>query len=137
MNYFILVVTGSNCCFTKVPHVATINLCQKMPDNKKRSRSIHSSSMEKTSKMSQKCLKGPIFTTFGHFLSIEWSNWPESFCILSYQASSGTSLEYQHGVLWWNLKINIFFIQKKTFFWHTKTDFKNALTSHGISGRNH
>ena len=70
--------------FTKLCHVGTLNLCQKMPDKMQKELShLDHTILRKRPKCGQNWPIYPFLGHFGRFLRIEWLKWPNSFCILS------------------------------------------------------
>ena len=94
-------------CFlslTKVSHVGTLDLYQKTPDKmQKNSGQSDYSILRKPPKCGENWPFWDIFDVFSRLVGFMDLN-PLAPC----QASSGTSLEYPHGILWWDLKIAIF-----------------------------
>ena len=93
--------------FTKIPHVGTLNLCQKMPDK------MQMDSGQYDHSILRKRPKWPKMANFHHILDV-FSGLNDQIDLnpfASCQTSSGTSLEYPHGVFWWYLKIAIFALE--------------------------
>ena len=88
----------------KIPHVGTLNLYQKMPDKmQKDSGQSDHSILRKRPKCGENWQFWAILDVISRLDDCIDLN-PFAPC----QASSGTSLEYPHGILKWNLKIAFF-----------------------------